>query len=287
MKKILIPVLTGIGLCLVQFSANAQSYKTHVSKVFDMQNGVVGIFNLDGPIKVEGYAGNKVMIEIDETITGESQAALEEGKRDFKLGFDQKGDSLAIYTAYPYDTRPHRYYRHYGDDDNRDIHYNIRLAYTVKVPNNVNLFATTVNNGDIAIKDVDGSLRINNVNGGIEILNAKGATWAHTVNGPLTVTYLRNPPGESSYYTLNGELNATFLPDLSADVEFKSMNGQFFTDFEDTQVMPSRVSKTVNKGNNGTTYKLNKASDVRFGAGGKLFKFETLNGNIYIKKQKA
>lgn len=287
MKTILIPVLAGVGLCLAQFTAKAQSYKTHVSKAFDMQSGVVGIFNLDGSIKVEGYAGSKVMVEIDETITAENNTALEEGKRDFKLGFDRKGDSLAVYTAYPYDTRPHSYYRHYGDDDHRDIHYNIKLVYTVKVPNNVALFATTVNDGDIAIKNVYGQLKINNVNGGIEILNAKGTTSAHTINGPLTVTYLRNPPGESSYYTLNGELNATFLPDLSADVEFKSMNGQFFTDFENTQVLPSRVTKTANKGNNGTTYKLNKASDVRFGAGGKAFKFETLNGNIYIKKQKA
>lgn len=287
MKKILIPVLAGIGLCFVQFSASAQTYKTHVSKSFDMQNGVVGIFNLDGSIKVEGYAGSKVMIEIDETITGENQAALDEGKRDFKLGFDQKGDSLAVYTAYPYDTRPHSYYRHYGDDNNRDIHYNIKLVYTVKVPNNVTLFATTVNDGDIAIKNVYGSLKINNVNGGIEILNAKGTTWAHTVNGPLTATYLRNPPGESSYYTLNGELNATFLPDLSADVSFKSMNGQFFTDFDNTQVMPSKVTKTTSRGSSGTTYKLNQTPDVRFGAGGKSYKFETLNGNIYIKKQKA
>src|SRR3569833_4356638 len=105
MKKILIPVLAGVGLCLAQFAAKAQSYKTHVSKAFDMTKGVVGIFNMDGSIKVEGYAGSKVMIEIDETITGENQAALEEGKRDFKLGFDQKGDRLAVYTAYTYDTR--------------------------------------------------------------------------------------------------------------------------------------------------------------------------------------
>jgi hypothetical protein len=288
MKTILIPVLAGVGLCLAQFTVKAQSYKTHVSKAFDMQSGVVGIFNLDGSIKVEGYAGTKVLIEIDETITADNNAALEEGKRDFKLGFDQKGDSLAVYTAYPYDTRPHRHYHSYGDDDNnRNIRYNIKLVYTVKVPNGVNLQTSTVNDGDISVKNVYGSLKINNVNGGIEILNAKGTTKAYTINGPLTVTYLRNPPGESSYYTLNGELNATFLPDLSADVEYKSMNGEFFTDFPDVQVLPSRVSKIANRNGNGTTYKLSKNSDIRFGAGGKSFKFETLNGNIYIKKQKS
>ncbi|HVW95537.1 MAG TPA: hypothetical protein VHA56_06185 [Mucilaginibacter sp.] len=283
MKRKLMPVLTGIGLCLVQISAYAQEYNTHVSKQFTMQKGAVTICNLDGPLTVEGYAGDKVMIEIDETITADNTQALEEGKRDLRLGFDQQGDSLTVYTAFPYDTRPRHGWRNYGDE--RRIYYNVKLIYKVKVPNGVDLYASTVNNGDIIVKNVYGTLSVNNVNGGISIANAKGTTRAHTINGPLTVNYLRNPPEASSYYTLNGELNVTFMPDLAADVEFKSMNGEFFTDFPNAEVLPSRVSITQAKGNKGTVYKLNQASDVRFGAGGKKFRFETLNGNIYIKKQ--
>ena len=283
MKKILIPVLTGVGLCFAQIAAQAQVYKTHVSKEFTAKKAVA-ICNLDGSVKVEGYAGDKVIIEIDETITADDQQAVEEGKRDFKLGFDQKGDSVIAYTAYPYDTRPHRSWNR-GDND-RHIEYRVKLEYTVKVPNQVDLYASTVNEGNIIVKNVYGALKINNVNGSIEIVNAKGTTSAHTVNGPVTVTYLRNPPEASSYYSVNGELNVTYPPGLSADVEFKSMNGQFYTDFEDTEVLPSRISKTERKNGSSTIYKLNKASDVRFGTGGKTFKFETLNGNIYIKKQK-
>ncbi|MGZ3872785.1 MAG: hypothetical protein ACXVJD_07695 [Mucilaginibacter sp.] len=285
MKRILIPVLTGIGLSLAQTAANAQEYKTHISKQFSLQKGAVAICNLDGPVKVEGYAGDKVIIEIDETITAPDRETLEEGKRDFRLGFDQRSDSLVAYTAYPYDTRPHRRWNS-RDDGQRRIEYRVRLEYNVKVPNQVSLYATTVNDGDIAVKNVYGSLKINNVNGGIEIVNAKGTTSAHTVNGPVTVNYLSNPPEASSYYSVNGELNVTYPPNLSADVEFKSMNGQFYTDFPDAEVLPSRINKTESKSGNGTIYKLSKASDVRFGSGGKTFKFETLNGNIYIKKQK-
>ena len=283
MKRILITVLTGVGLCLAQIAVQAQVYKTHVSKEFTAKKAVA-ICNLDGSVKIEGYAGDKVIIEIDETITADDQKTVEEGKRDFKLGFDQKGDSVIAYTAYPYDTRPHRNWNR-GNNDNH-IEYRVKLEYTVKVPNQVDLYASTVNEGNIIVKNVYGALKINNVNGSIEILNAKGTTSAHTVNGPVTVTYLRNPPEASSYYSVNGELNVTYLQGLSADVEFKSMNGQFYTDFENTEVLPSRISKTETKNGNGTTYKLSKASDVRFGTGGKIFKFETLNGNIYIKKQK-
>jgi hypothetical protein len=266
-------------------AANAQEYKEHISKQFDMQKGAVAICNLNGSIKVEGYSGDKVIIDIDETITGDDQQALEEGKKEFKLGFDQRADSLMAYTAFPYDTRPHRRWYNNNNDYDHHVDYSVKLEYTVKVPFNVSLYLSTVNHGHISVKDVYGALKINNVNGGIEVANAKGATNAHTVNGPVKVTYLSVPPEASSYYTVNGEVNVTYPASLSADLEFKSMNGQFYTDFNDAEIMPNRVTKTETRDGGTTTYKLNKASDVRIGAGGKLFKYETLNGNIYIKKQ--
>src|ERR1700748_1069761 len=104
MKRRLIPVLTGIGLCFACMQAGAQTYKTHVSKQFALQKGTVAIYNLNGDVKVEGYAGDKVLIEIDEIITADDQAIVEEAKKEFKLGFDQRQDSLIAYTAGPYDT---------------------------------------------------------------------------------------------------------------------------------------------------------------------------------------
>jgi hypothetical protein len=284
MKKLLIPVLTGVGLFFAQIAAHAQEYKEHINKQFNMQKGAVAICNLNGSVKVEGYAGDKVIIDIDETIIADDQQTINDAKKEFKLGFDQQADSLMAYTAEPYDTRPHR--GRYYDNDYHHIDYEVRLEYVVKVPFNVNLYVSTVNHGNITVKDVYGSLKINNVNGSIEIANAKGTTSAHTVNGPVTVSYLSVPPDASSYYSVNGALNVTYPPSLSADLEFKSMNGQFYTDFDDAEVMPDKVTKTESNNGRGTVYKLNKASDVRIGAGGKLFRYETLNGNIYIKKQK-
>jgi len=282
MKRLIIPVLAGIGLCFAQLAANAQEFKQHISKEFTQQKGVVAIDNLDGSVKVEGYSGSKVVIEIDETIKADDQQALEGAKKEVELGFDQKQDSVIAYTAEPYDTRPN-HWEHNRYERGRD--YVVQLEYTVKVPFSSDLYVSTVNNGHISVKDVYGSLKVHNVNGSIEIVNAKGTTDARTVNGPVTVNYLSNPPDASSYASINGELNVTYPASLSADVQFKSMNGQFYTDFQDTEVLPTRVVKSETKNGNGTVYKLSKNSDVRFGSGGKIFKFETLNGNIYIKKQ--
>jgi hypothetical protein len=287
MKRSLIPVLTGLGLCLAQISAHAQDYKEHISKQFTLQGAASGttlaIYNIFGSITVQGYSGSQVSIEIDETIRGKNGGDVETGKKEVKLGFDQKADSIIAYTAEPYDTRPRR--NRNRDDNHRHIDYTVKLEYTVKVPYGMNLCVSTVNDGDVSVKDVYGALKVNNVNGSITIANAKGTTSAHTINGPLTVTYLSVPPDASSYYTLNGKLEVTYPGNLAADLEFKSMNGQFFTDFPDAEILPTRVSKRESKSGAGTTYRLSKNNGVRIGAGGKLFKFETLNGNIYIKKQ--
>lgn len=282
MKRSLIPVLAGVGLCFVQISASAQEFKQHVSKQFTLQKGVVAIYNISGSINVQGYAGDKVIMEIDETISADDQATLEQGKKEFKLAFDQKQDTVMAYIAEPYDSRPHSWYNR---DNDRRIHYGYNLEFTVKVPFGLDLRVSTVNNGHITVKDVYGALKVNNVNGPIDIVNAKSTTEAHTVNGAVTANYLKIPTDASSYKTINGEVKVTYPASLAADLEFKSMNGQFYTDFPNAEVMPGKVVKTQSKNNSGTVYKLSKNSDVRIGAGGKIFKFETLNGDIYIKKQ--
>jgi hypothetical protein len=284
--KVLIPFLAGCGLCLAQITARAQSFKTHVSKQFTLQQpagaSVLAIYNVFGSIKVEGYNGDKVTMEIEETISADNAGDLEIGKKEFKLDFSQSKDTIMAFIAAPYDSRPHVNWKH--NDDDRHINYKVDLEFVVKVPNNINLRVATVNNGDIDIKDVYGTLKVNNINGAIAIANAKGTSDIKTINGAVTVNYLSVPPDACSYYTINGTVKITYPHNLAADLQFKSMNGGFYTDFDNAEILPATVVKTLDKKANGTVYKLNKNTRVRVGAGGKLFKFETLNGNIYIKK---
>jgi len=241
------------------------------------------IYNISGFIKVEGYAGDKVLLEMDKTISAENDKDLESGKKEFRLTFDQKSDSMMAYIAAPYDSRPHRNWQH--NDDREEVGYNFSVDFTVRVPYGTNLHVSTINDGIIVINNVNGSLHVNNVNEKITIKNARGTTFAHTVNGDVTVNYLSNPPEASSYYTINGNIRITYQPDLSADLQFKSMNGDFFTDFSDVELLPASVNKVQEKRGEGIVYKIDAKTSVRFGKGGRTFKFETLNGNVYIKKQ--
>lgn len=272
-------------LCAVSSGVNAQEFKEHISKEFQVQKAaatVLAIYDLEGSVNVVGYAGSAVEIEIEKVVTAKSEESLEQGKKEFKLELQQTGDSILVYIAEPWDTRPN--IQHW-EERHRRIEYNVALQFTVKVPFDMNLDVRTVNNGKISIQDVAGALRAHNVNGPVTIKNAKGTTDARTINGDVTINYLSVPAESSEYYTLNGILTVTYPQSLSADLQFKSMNGEFYTEFENMAPLPAQVTKDVEKRKDGTLYKLNVARQVRIGNGGRLFRFETMNGNIYIKKQ--
>src|ERR1700722_13759890 len=198
-KKLIFPLLAGLGIvCCSVTAAHAQQqeFKQHISKEFTLQKsvgGVLALYNLNGSLNVEGYSGDKVLIEVDERLTADDDSSLAIGKKEFKLVFDTTADSIIVYIADPIDTRPCRNCDHwnrrgrYGDRE--EIPYDFDLVFTVKVPYHLNLDISTVNKGDITVGNVMGSLRVDNVNGKITIKDAKGETWAHTINGDLNVTY--------------------------------------------------------------------------------------------------
>lgn len=287
MKRIIVTLLMGMGILCVIPETNAKEFKEHVSKEFTVSGNssqaILFIYNISGFIKVEGYSGNKVLLEMDKTISADDDKTLETGKKEFRLGFDQKKDTVMAYIASPYDSRPRQNWQRNGND--RDIEYNCKVNFTVKVPFGINLHISTVNDGIITVDDVTGSLHINNVNEAISVKNAKGTTYAHTVNGNVSVNYLSNPPEASSYNTINGDIRVTYQPGFSADLTFKSMHGDFFTDFTEAKLLPPTTTKFQNLKGQEAIYKLNTITTVRFGKGGKTFKFETLNGNVYVKKQ--
>ena len=284
MNRLIIPCLAGLVLVCAQLPARAQTHKEHITKEFTAPAGsasTLAIYNINGFIKVEGYAGNKVVLEVDKVITAKDNQTLEAGKQEFKLQFEQRGDSIIAYIDEPFDSRPNRNNRH----DNRRIHYDFTLDFTIKVPYQTNLSVSTVNHGDITVSDVAGALRVRNVNGAIALTNAKGATDAHTINGNVDINYVASPPDQSTYYTLNGTIRVTYPANLSADLQFKTFQGEFFTDFPNMEVLPVQVVKNKESKNDRTIYKLNTNTSIRIGNGGKTLRFETFNGNIYIKKQ--
>lgn len=242
----------------------------------------LALYNVYGSVTVTGYAGSKILVEATQTIMADDAKTLEIGKSELKLGFAQHGDSVVLYTAAPYDSRPHHGRNRSGRER---IGYHYAIDYVVRVPYQLNLHVSTVNNGKVLVQDVTGQLDAGNVNGPITLRNVKGTTQAHTVNGNVEADYAANPPGASSYHTINGQIKVRYPADFAADLHFKSMHGELYTDFANTEVLPAQVTRNQQGSGDGTVYKLTKDTAVRIGKGGPDFRFETLNGDVTITKQ--
>lgn len=282
MKKLFILLCAGAVISCAQTKAQTskEEIEKEISLVSPAKDVTLEVYNILGSIKVVGYSGNKIMVEVDKTISAKEKEDIELGVKEFELGVEESSDKVVIYTKAPYDSRPS--VKNKKDDDNRK--YSIKLDFVIKVPHDINLRISTINDGNLNVSNVYGILKVDNVNGGIGVDNAQSQAKLRTINGNIDVTSASSPADGSSYHTINGTINASYPASSSADLKLKSMNGSFYTDFPDAEVVPQTVVKKT--GSEPTsTYKLNRDTHLKIGNGDNKISFETLNGNIYIKKK--
>ncbi|MEM6964315.1 MAG: hypothetical protein AAF573_06090 [Bacteroidota bacterium] len=275
------------------FSTSAQKHTETIRKEIQVNknfyNKTFTVNNINGGITVEGYDGSTIQIEAIKTIEGKNTARLEEGKAKVALGIHEEDDEILIYNKTPCsDVKQQK-----GDDGNwywktwknncdwgSGIHFH--FDFNIKIPKNINLVVSTVNDGEIKVSNVQGKVKANNINGGIVLDQISGATHAHTINGDVKITYTKNPTDDSKYYSLNGNINAYYQKGLSAQLAFESFNGDFFTNIEEVEMLPSVVEKKKN--GKGVKYKLGGKSKMQVRNGKVLLDFETFNGNVYVKE---
>lgn len=298
MKSILLTTL-----CAITVPIYAQLFTEKITKELTFEkkgSNTLMLFNINGSISVEGYAGDKVIIEVEKRITAKTDQRLEEGKQEVQLGVMDRADTLLVYvkgicSEFGKRQRTKRgnwqaKYNGYGYDWNDwgrrnsdcDKRYDYRMNFTIKVPQGINVLASTVNGGDVEIKSVTGYVLADNVNGSIKLTNISGATYASTINGSVDLDYSGNPNGDSRYYSLNGDINANFRKGLAAQLTFKSFNGDFYSSVNDITPMAVQVEK-YEKGE-GIHYKVN-GNRYKVRQGGPLLDFETFNGDVYLREK--
>ncbi len=283
-------------LCLAQeFSETITKEYTFEKKTAD---NAVMIANINGNVKVSGYSGDKVLLEVKRTIYAKTDARLEKGKQELKLGMVDRADTLIFYIEDACNTFGQNQKRrnnngvfHNGwgynwncnnDNDCRTV-YDYRMDFTVKVPSGVHVLVSTINEGNVEVENVKGVVDANNINGSIRLTNLVREAEASTINGDVDIDYTVNPSKDCRFYSLNGDINANFVKGLAASLSFESFNGNFYTNIDKMEQLPASVEKS-NKGE-GIRYKVN-GNRYKVGTGGAAYlDFETFNGNVYLKEK--
>ena len=236
----------------------------------------VDVDNLDGSVHVTASDGSEVEVRARQTIRADSDADLAEARKEVSLNMEERSGSVSILYDAPW--RCHEHQSNCGDRRRR--FYEVIYDIDLRIPRNARLVASTVNNGDVEVKNFAGPFEVRNVNGAIAMEGISGSGEAKTVNGPVSVRFAKAPPGECSMKTVNGSIDVYFPHDLSADLLFKTFNGQVYTDFD----VVSRVAAEQQPVQDGGrfVYRGNHFVAGRVGQGGREYKFETLNGNIRL-----
>ena len=291
LKRTLATLAIGVSLVGTAAAQRSSRYQvvdeSDVTRTLNFAAGggrILDVRNTNGFIRVEGTTGSSVQMSIHKTVRGETSADVADAQRDVRLEFK---DGAPRIEATVFDRRGHYCGEEWNDrnnDRNWDrVHYDVRYDFTIKVPRDAAIRLCTVNGGDVIVTGTQGDFDVTNVNGLIEMRNVGGSGRAHTVNGPVSVTFTANPKQASSFKTVNGNVEVQFLDGLSADFAMKTMNGGLYTDFE-AQPLASQMTAQGERREGKFVYRANEHTRVRVGGGGPQFTFETLNGNVRARR---
>jgi hypothetical protein len=164
---------------------------------------------------------------------------------------------------------------------------NETVYLTLKIPQDVKLKLSTVNDGDITVNNIKGELEINNVNGAITLNNISGSVVASTINGDVITTFTTvDSKAPMAFSSLNGNVDVTFPASAQYNIKLKSDRGEIYTDFD--MAIDKTESKVSNTNHSGM-YELKKDDWItgKINGGGPEVMMKNMEGNIYIRKAKG
>ena len=186
---------------------------------------------------------------------------------DVKIVVVPHGGGVTICAVYPSTWRRENACEaaEHGHMDTRDN--DVRVDFTVHVPEGVRFVGTTVN-GSVEAANLASDVEANTVNGHIRVATS-GYAEAETVNGSIEASLGRATWTEPLRFgTVNGGITINLPANASAEVHASTVNGQIETDFPLTvtgRLGPRRLNGTI-------------------GTGGRRLDLTTVNGSIRLRK---
>src|SRR5215469_4893022 len=249
-----------------------------IQKSFSMagvEHRSLEIDNVWGSIEVVGTGSDQARLTLSKSIRAESKDKLEQARKEVTLDITEQEGFLKFYINGPF--RCHCD----GECGHREFDgYIVKMDFQIQIPRDVDIRLKTVNEGRVVVREINGNFLVRNVNGDVEMGSISGSGTARTVNGPVKVSFRRNPREASDFQTVNGAVELRFARDLAADFRFKTFNGSIYSDFP-VAALPVRPMQEEHHGAK-VVYRADRYTGVRIGTGGPEIKVQNLNGDIRI-----
>jgi len=157
-----------------------------------------------------------------------------------------------------------------------------KVNIVAHVPRNTSLELSTVNDGEIIVRNITGKLVLENVNGPITATGIDGTVIAESVNEDINVSFNAVTGDQAmSFSSVNGNLNIGLPAKTGAELHIDSAEGEIVSDFE-VEVQPSKPIMSRDDTRHGVEVKVESVIIAKINGGGPVIKLKTLNGNINI-----
>ncbi len=275
-------VAGALALASTIFSAS-RDWNTEAREPFHYSfsgDRTIDVDNVNGTIQVTGDGGNTIRVEGERVTHARDRDAVDRAGREVKLDVNERGGIAQLYVNGPFrgNNRTSDYHGFHSHSDAND--YEVDYNFNIHVPRETELRLRSVN-GEMKTDQTSGKFDLHSVNGAVGMTAIAGSGAVNVVNGRIRIAFRENPKAPSEFHSVNGAIEATFPPNLSADLRLSTVNGQAYTDFDASALANAPLAQN---GNGKFVYKSDRLTRVRIGSGGPELKFETVNGDIRIKK---
>lgn len=243
-----------LGLAVVV--ANTLSASDGIERIWTKNfplpaGGQVSVENVQGSVSVEGWDRAEVEAVVAMTTHGSGERLY-----DVKVAVETTDGALAFHTLYP-----------------QSLDEPVRVDYRLRVPRQVVLKQLSTLEGNITVRDVEGSVEARSLHGDIEQANVAGPVQARALTGNITVRLSALPEANTPLVleTVNGNVQLLLPPQPNADLELKTVAGR---------IVGTYVFQASSVPGDSTRH-------VRLGRGGARIVLRTVRGNIQVGEREA
>jgi len=215
-----------------------------------------------GSIDLTGYKGDLVIIEIKDKYASKNKSGLKRiSNSGSRVQVEESMNNINI-------------------TSNSDR----AIIVSVKVPYNFSINLSTEDNGNIKVSNINGEMSISNATGDVLMQNVSGSAFVSTIDGNIKAFFEKvDPDSPMKFTSVDGFIDVTLPVNTEALFKMKSDYGEVFSDF-DFQIK-KRKTEIEDKGKGKRKYFLEEWITGIVNNGSTEFKFQSLSGNIYIRKQ--
>ncbi len=244
--------------------------------------GTLRIKNLAGRITVERASGNQVEVTgVKEWRNGDPS--------DVRFDVVTEGNVVTVCAIW-FEGRCTQGQEKSGPRRSRDDDHDndVSVTFTVKLPAGVKIDTSGVSSdisitgatagvsassvsGDVTVASVAGDIRMNSVSGSVQVRGATtGSINANSVSGDIEVIVDQlTSNGDHAFATVSGDVEITLPANVDATVRMTTVSGELTSDFPLT-TQGSQRRRNV---------------EARIGAGGRIFKFSSVSGDVILRRR--